>query len=131
MSKENVEVVRAMMAAFLEGDYERSLLTFDPEVEGDFTHMPDGRMTRGRDELRREIVRWRGTWDGLETEVEDIRDGGENVVLLVRQVGTGKASGAQSEMRYGQVLGVREGSIVSMKTYLDQADALSAAGLLE
>ena len=119
------------MRAFLEGQYERSLLAFDPEVEGDFTHMPDGRMTRGRDELRREVSRWQRTWEQFQTEIEDILDAGKNVVLLVRQTGTGRASGAPTEIRYGQVFVVRDGAIVSMKTYLDQAEALESAGLLE
>jgi ketosteroid isomerase-like protein len=129
MSQENVEVVRAMMVAFLNGDYERSLLAFDPEVEGDFTHMPEGRMTRGQEELRREVARWQRTWEQFETEIEDILDAGEKVVLLVRQTGTGKTSGVPAEIRYGQVFVVRNRLIVSIKTFLDRADALEAAGL--
>ena len=70
MSEENVEAVRTMMVAFLNGDYERSLLAFDPEVEGDFTHMPEGRLTRGQEELRREVARWQRTWERFETEIE-------------------------------------------------------------
>lgn len=118
-----------MMLAFLEGDYEGALLAFDPEVEGDFTHMPDGRMAHGREELRREVARWQSTWEHLETEIEDILDAGEKVVLLVRQTGTGKTSGVPAEIRYGQVLVVRNGLITSIKTYLDRDEALAAAGL--
>ena len=131
MTEENVERVRTMMSAFRAGDYDRALLAFDSEVEGDFTHMPDGRMTHGRDELRREVARWQGTWERFQTEVEDILDGGDEVVLLVRQTGTGRASRAPSEIRYGQVFAIENGAIVSMKTYLDQSEALEAAGLLE
>jgi len=85
MSEENVEAVRAMMVAFLDGDYERSLLAFDPEVEGDFTHMPKGRIARGQEELRREVARWQRTWEQIETENEDILDAGEKVVLRVAE----------------------------------------------
>jgi len=130
MSEENVEAVRAMMVAFLDGDYERSLLAFDPEVEGDFTHMPEGRIARGQEELRREVARWQRTWEQFETEIEDILDG-EKVVLLVRQTGTGKTSGVPAQIRYGQVFVVRNRVIVSIKTYLDRAEALEAAGLSE
>ena len=119
-----------MMVAFLDGDYERSLLAFDPEVEGDFTHMPEGRIARGQEELRREVARWQRTWEQFETEIEDILDG-EKVVLLVRQTGTGKKSGVPAEIRYGQVFVVRNRVIVSIKTYLDRAEALEAAGLSE
>ena len=98
MSEENVEAVRTMMVAFLNGDYERSLLAFDPEVEGDFTHMPEGGMTRGQGELRREVARWQRTWEQFETEIEDILDAGEKVVLLVRQ--TGPERQAESRRRF-------------------------------
>jgi hypothetical protein len=56
---------------------------------------------------------------------------GEKVVLLVRQTGTGKTSGVPAEIRYGQVFVVHNSVIVSMKTYLDRAEALEAAGLRE
>jgi ketosteroid isomerase-like protein len=130
MSQENVEIVRKMMTAFIDGDYERALLAFDSEVEGDFTHMPDGRMTLGREELRGEIAGWQGTWDEFETEVEDIIDAeGERVVLLVRQTGTGRGSGVKAEIRYAQIFVVRDGAVASMKTYLDPDEAWRDAGL--
>ena len=129
MSEENVELIREMMAAFVAGDYERALAAFAPEVEGDFTHMADGRMTSGREEMGREVARWALTWENFETEVEEILDAGEYVVLIVRQTGTGKTSGVPADIRYGQVFAVRDGQIVSMKSYLDPAAALEAAGL--
>ena len=130
MSEQSIEVVRAMMTAFVAGDFEGALAAFDPEVEGDFTHMPDGRMANGREELREEVTRWVRTWESFETEIEDILDaGGEDVVLIVRQTGTGRTSGVPVEIRYGQVFAVRDGAIVSMKSFLDPAAALEAAGL--
>ena len=80
-------------------------------------------------ELRHEVARWQRTWEQFETEIEDILDAGTKVVLLVRQTGTGKTSGVPAEIRYGQVFVVRNSVIVSMKTYLDRAEALEAAGL--
>jgi ketosteroid isomerase-like protein len=128
MSKPNVELIREMLDAFVRGDYEAALDAFDPEVEGDFTHMPDGRMTSGREELRQEVARWQGTWEDLTTEIEGIEARGGNVVLLVRQSGTGKGSGAPMEMRYGQVFWIEDGRIVRMKTYLDRTAAFEEAG---
>jgi len=42
-----------MLAAFARGDYEVALAAFARDVEGDFGHMPDGRITRGREALRK------------------------------------------------------------------------------
>ncbi len=58
MSEENVRIVREMMDAFLRRDYALALESFDSAVEGDFTHMMDGRMARGREELSAEVARW-------------------------------------------------------------------------
>ena len=35
MSRENVEIVRLMIAAFVEDDYERLVELFDPQIEYD------------------------------------------------------------------------------------------------
>jgi ketosteroid isomerase-like protein len=126
---DNIEIVWEMLAAFGRGDYEQSLRAFDPEVEGDFTHMPDGRMVRGREGIREEVGRWRGTWSDLATEYEGIGGTGDKVVIFVRQSGIGKGSGAPMAMRYGQVFTIRDGAIAAMKTYLDREHALKDAGL--
>ena len=118
-----------MLDAFERGDYEAALEMFDPAVEGDFTHMADGRVVRGRAGIRAEIARWLGTWADLTTEWEAVLAGsGNRVLVLVRQSGTGKGSGAPMEMRYGQVFTVGDGAILAMKTYLDRDEARRAAG---
>jgi ketosteroid isomerase-like protein len=130
MSQENVELVQAMMAAFLRDDYEAAIAAFDPAVVGDFTHMPDGQMTEGRDQLWKEVARWISTWERLDTTVERIIDaGGEVVVLVVEQTGVAKSSGIEATIRYGQTFTVRDGQVVRMATYLDAEEALEAAGL--
>jgi ketosteroid isomerase-like protein len=128
MSQSSVEIVREMLDAFVRGDYVVALDAFDPQVEGDFTHMPDGRMTHGREELRREIARWQGAWEDLTTEIEGIEASGDDVVILVRQSGTGKGSGAPMEMSYAQAFSIEDHRIVRMKTYLDRTAAFGDAG---
>jgi ketosteroid isomerase-like protein len=124
-----LEIVREMLAAFARGDYEAALAAFDPELRGDFGHMPDGRITHGRDAMRSEVARWQGAWTGLTTEYEGIGAAGDRVAVLVHQCGTGKGSGAPMEMRYGQVFTVKAGAITEMKTYLDPDEALRDAGV--
>jgi ketosteroid isomerase-like protein len=131
MSQENVEVVQAMFAAFLRGDYPTAIDAYDPSVVGDFTHMPDGQMTRGRDELWKEVARWIATWERLETRVERIIDADHDVVALVEQKGVARASGIETAIRYGQTFTVLNGRIARMATYLDARGALEAVGLPE
>jgi ketosteroid isomerase-like protein len=124
-----MEVVREMLAAFGRGDYEAALGAFDPHVQADFTHMPEGQMVAGHDGIRTEVTRWQATWIDLETEYEGMGCTRDKVVVFVRQSGTGKGSGAPMEMRYGQVFTVRGSAITRMKTYLDRDEALKDAGV--
>jgi len=127
--KKPIQIVREMLTAFGRGDYDAAMASFDPELQGDFGHMPDGRITHGREAMRSEVARWQGAWTDLVTEYEGIGAAGDTVAVLVHQTGTGKGSGAPMEMRYGQVFTVKDGAIVGMKTYLDPDEALRAAGL--
>ena len=132
MSQESVELVQAMFAAFLRGDYEAAIVAFDPGVVGDFTHMPDGQMTEGRDELQEEVARWVSTWKRLDTTVERIIDAGaEVIVAVVEQTGVARSSGIEATIRYGQTFTVSDDQIVRMATYLDAEEALEAVGLKE
>jgi ketosteroid isomerase-like protein len=131
MSQEDVEVVQAMFAAFLRGDYQTAIDAFDPAVVGDFTHMPDGQVTRGRDELWKEAARWIATWERLDTRVERIAEGDGEVVVLVEQTGVAPGSGIETTIRYGQTFTVRNRQIARMATYLDARKALEAVGLAE
>jgi ketosteroid isomerase-like protein len=131
MSQENIEVVRQMFEAFIGRDYDASLHAFASDAIGDFTHMMDGRIAHGRDEIAREVARWAQEWTDFQTSIESYRATGEEVLVFVRQVGTGRLSGITSELAYAQVFVVEAGEITRMKTYLDRAEALEAAGLQE
>ena len=54
-----------------------------------------------------------------------------NLVVLVRWVGRGKASGAQGEISMAMVWTVREQAITRIEFFLDRAEALEAVGLRE
>jgi ketosteroid isomerase-like protein len=129
MPQGNVEVVQAMFAAFLRGEYQTAIDVFDPSVVGDFTHMPDGQMTQGRDELWKEVARWISTWEHLDTRVERIIDVDCEVVVLLEQTGVARGSGIKTTIRYGQTFTVRNSQIARMATYLDARKALETLGL--
>jgi hypothetical protein len=52
VSAENVELVRRVHAADARGEYELALSFFSPDVELDATHMPDGQVFRGLEQVR-------------------------------------------------------------------------------
>jgi ketosteroid isomerase-like protein len=137
MSQENVEIVRAVAEAFQRGDYERPFDFYDSEIEWDTG--PEGvapgmaGVYRGYEGTRDFWRRWLSAWGDLQFEIQDVRDAGDEVVLLVRnQRQWGRHSGIATELQpYGWVFTVRGGKIVRARWYPDQESALEAAGLRE
>ena len=65
-----------------------------------------------------------------EPELEELIDGGEQIVSIGRPEGGG-GSGAVVELPHAAVWTFREGKIVKVVWFADRAEALEAAGLRE
>lgn len=137
MSQENVEIVRRMwgrLNAEANSDL-ASLLSefFDPEIEWhDAPSLPGAAVYRGHEALRRHIEDYLDAWADSGFEIEEISSVGERVLARDRYVGVGH----QSEIRLEDnvVLGVydlRRGRIRCVRQFVDESEALEAAGLRE
>jgi SnoaL-like domain len=91
VSEENVELVRAIIAAAPDWEAVRSML--NPEVRLDQTRMPDGGVYHGRDAFGRFFQRWFGTWDDLRLTPERFIEDHERVLVFLRVEARGKGSG--------------------------------------
>jgi len=133
MSQENVEVVRAMWAAYARGDFEASLEAYTEDTVWDDTrYRPDGAVHLGRDALVDLVRSWRGAWENYEVEAEQLLDAGDDrVVVLLRETGRGKRGGVELTNRWGQVTTVRDGKIAHTLVYRVPEEALKAVGLSE
>ena len=129
MSDENVEVIRLMWDAFLEGDIQTALAFYDPDVEWDGTNLPDGRVGHGHEAILDHIRRWAEQWEDWTVEVERIIDAGnDHVVLLMREKGRSK-SGLEMDERHAELYAVREGKVARRQGFSDPRVALEAVGL--
>ena len=131
MSQENVETVRRLYEAFDLGDVPAALGFFDPEVVMDASHRVDGRVGHGREELTAILAEWLDTWEGWREEIEEVRDLGDQVLVLSTQYGRGKESGVEWENRFAMLYEIERGKITRWKIYDDPREALEAAGLSE
>jgi ketosteroid isomerase-like protein len=138
MSRENVELVRSVTEAWQRREQEATFEHVAPDVEWDATGIgeliPDlAGIYRGHDGIRTYWRRWLAAWRDLQFEIEDVRDGGDEVVLLVRnQRQWGRRSGIESRVPpYGAVFTVRGGQIARVRWFGEQEAALKAAGLSE
>ena len=138
MSQKNVELVRDLLEAFQRRDHERAFDFYDPDIEWDATRVaeliPDlAGVYHGHEGVRTYWREWLSAWKDLQFEVEDLRDGGEEVVALIRnQRQWGRHSGIATDIpSYGIVFTIRDGVVVRWRTYPDHESALEAAGLSE
>jgi ketosteroid isomerase-like protein len=126
MSQGDAEIVRRMYAAFHGGDIEAALAHFDADVILDATRRLDGGLERGPEKLAKTIGRWTSAFDDWREEIEEVRDLGDRVCVVLTQHGRGKGSGIEIATRYAAVYEVSAGKITSVTLYVDPAEALPA-----
>jgi len=135
MSQENVEVVRRVTDVMDAEGFAAALPVFlkaaHPDVEWrEDPAWPGSATYRGVEQVRQVILDRMATLD-FDQQTEDLIDVDDKVVVLVRWVGRGKASGAQGEISMAMVWTVQEQAITSIEFFLDRAQAVEAAGLRE
>lgn len=127
MSEANAEVVRRWLWAF-ENDAEAFRETLHPEIE--WSPFEDSHTTSyGVEAAMRIRTQWLDAWDEHRVELEDVAERGEDVVASIHVITRGKASGVDVDVRLFGHFRVRDGKIAYVFEYVDQAEALEAAGL--
>ena len=135
MSQENVEAVRRGFEAITLLDGEAILEFMDPAIEfrPRFQVMLGGKAAtyRGEAGVREAFRDLYAALDWIKPEISEIRDLEDRIVALGRLRIRGKESGIEAESSAGWVVDMRDGRAVRVSEYLDQAEALEAAGLSE
>jgi ketosteroid isomerase-like protein len=140
MSQENLEIVRAALAAWSEvdsglADPERLLEFFAPDTSwdmGTFQGWPDQREFRGLDGFLAFRAAWFAAYEEWSYEVENIVEADRNrVVATFNTRGKPRGSDAWADMRYAIVYTVEDGLISRAQAYASPAEALAAAGRSE
>jgi ketosteroid isomerase-like protein len=142
MSQENVEIVRRLYA---DGPFrltsdrndERALLDrlfrdyYEEHLEirmpADY---PEGeQVLRGREGLAQLLAMLQETWTEFRFEPERFIDAGDRVLVFVRVVAEGGASGVATERETAHIWIVRDRRLSSIQIYRDRSQALEAVGL--
>jgi ketosteroid isomerase-like protein len=134
MSKDNVEVVKLVLAAFSDGDYEAVFALVDPDVR--VYPRPDEPgaepVYRGHEGLVDYTVNWYSQWDDYEFETRTVREApGDRVLLLLNERGRLQGSGITVEQEFTHSYTVRGGKIVEWRQYESYPQALTDVGLAE
>jgi ketosteroid isomerase-like protein len=132
MSEENVENMRRVIAAWNRGDRDEWLAGFAPEAEWHTSGLfADEGVYRGRAGLERYWAEIHEDVEEPSLSVSDVRATGDRVFFVATGRGRGKRSRVPIEGPFWIVTTFRDGLAVRVKSYVDSAEALEAAGLSE
>jgi ketosteroid isomerase-like protein len=88
----------------------------------------EGSVFRGLAGVRRWFGEVQDLYDYLESEVLEVHDFGERVVIVFVVRGRGAGSGIILEQPLAQVVALRQGQIIEVRDYFSREDALGALG---
>jgi ketosteroid isomerase-like protein len=132
MSQENVEIVER---AYSGGEDLDALFieAMHPDVEllGAIGGMEEGTTTVGREAVAQGLSVDSEIWAERRLELRRAIDAGDRVVALVHEYRRGKGSGVTVETDIALIYGFRDGKVVRIEPYMNQAEALAAVGLSE
>jgi ketosteroid isomerase-like protein len=133
MSKENVERLYRAYDAFNRRDLDAYLALIDPEVEltPRIMELEGGSYYRGHDGVREWWRTLFAVFPDFSTEIVEVRDLGDSLIVAVRVRGHGVEGGAPIEEVWWQTIKVRDGKATWWRNFGSEAEALEAAGLEE
>jgi ketosteroid isomerase-like protein len=134
MPRDKVDVAKRMVDAYNRRDVNgpfAELLTPDFEWWPAVTRAYGGGCYRGREGVERFAADTGENWEELQAVAEEFRDLGDRVLVLGRQVGRGRGSGAPVDQPYAGIFDFRGDRIWRYRAYFDRAEGVRAAGLSE
>jgi ketosteroid isomerase-like protein len=130
MSAENVELARRCLEAFNKGGLPAAERFLDPEIVFDQSRspFPDAGVYHGIEGVREWFDGLFDAFGEVHYDVEQVRDLGERVAVMLRVRGRGPGSGIEVEYRFVPLLTFRKGRIVRMDRFTEWEEALAAPG---
>src|SRR3954453_17950060 len=131
MSRENVEIVRAVIDALNRGDVDAVLKDAAPDLELDFSRaVGPAHGVFGPDELPDLLREFDEPWQSVRREAEEFIEAGEQIVTPLTSHHLGR-DGLELQARVAMVWTISDGAIARVCFYQEREEALEAAGLSE
>lgn len=130
MSQENLVVVEAIHAALARGESPATLGLLHPDIE--YVNPPEAvepGTRRGIAAYEDAMRSLHDSFEDVRIEVGEIKEVGDQVVVLATFIARGRSSGAQRQHEDGYVWTVRDGLAVRFQWFNDPVKALEAVGL--
>jgi uncharacterized protein len=125
----DVRRLRRGYEAFNRGDLETVLRDVSREIEiRDRDEIPDPSVYHGLQAAREVLVRNAAEFEDYRIEPEEFIEVGEHIVVVARQSGRGRTSGAEVAGTIVHVWHLREGRVLGMRAFSERDQALAALG---
>lgn len=122
---ENGDLIRQSYDAFARGDVHAVLDTLTDDVQWDVPgSLPQGGSFSGKDGVGEFFQNLGQTYDGISLEVEDLVDGGDNVVGVGTATGKLRDAGTSVEYGFAHVFTVSGGKVTRFREYADPRQGL-------
>jgi ketosteroid isomerase-like protein len=133
MSRGNVEVVKALFAAFADRDLVAASTVLDHEVEirPGLVGGLEGTVYRGLSGNEQFWTDIDATWVEFRIQPEEFRDLGGRVLILGTAFARGRESGVALDQPAAWIAEVRDRKILTFRSFSNQQEAFEAAGLRE
>ena len=133
MSQKNVEWARQLGAAWGRNDQAAVEALFEGHVADDFEAEPLNleQVYKGFDGVRQARADMLEVWADYRSELEEVVDLGEHVLLLTRVTGRAAGGGVPVDRRFAVLIRFRGEKLVWAKSFASEAEALEAVGLSE
>jgi ketosteroid isomerase-like protein len=132
-SDKDLAAVRHFYDEVSHGNFWVGKEVFDPEIEWRWASALSGitgdRTYRGLLEVEAATKDWLEPWEWFRIELEELIDGGEEVVALTRHIARPRGAAAEVTALNAEVWRMRDGKAIAFRGYADRHEALQAAGV--
>jgi ketosteroid isomerase-like protein len=129
MTASTIDVVRDLLDEWNRGDVDALLArtTEDFEWHPVLVASVEGGAYRGHDGFREFLSEWTSTWNSWNLEAEEMREFGDQVLVLTRVRAEGRGSGVELDQSLAHLFEFRGGLICRAETFLDRDKAIEVA----
>jgi ketosteroid isomerase-like protein len=87
----------------------------------------EARTYQGHDSFREFLGEWSSTWESWNLEAEEMREFGDQVLVLTRVRAKGRGSGIELDEQLAHLFEFRAGLVCRAETFLDRDEAVHVA----
>ncbi len=88
--------------------------------------LPDTGVYQGREAIREFLTHFLDSWERFHQTIEEVREEGDRVLVMIHLEATGRGSAADVDARYAHLWTVKGGCGVRVDAFYDRDEALAA-----